>query len=264
MAAERLLYALRIPIKEKAILWSNGGPPPISTDAADTTLEDGSDSDDESVEDDDNELNASNTSSGSNPFNTLLIDIDVVAKQLAEKFARAFGRPYLEALGHGPASNYTSAIQASGVSIISNPRFGNLSSPRAKTAADISKNGGARTNARIHMNRVSLATQKSFDVLIEAVDEVNRRPADRQYKPPRKVSDLVFDDPAEALAILNVDIQDAEDHICDLYLKRRMLTRQLNPSTTSDVETPTSAVGIVVGPRHHYDTVTMFEFELTP
>ena len=101
-----------------------------------------------------------------------------------------------------------------------------------------------------------------LDQLIEGVDEVNRRPAVRLYKPLRVRRQKTSPNAAAKRDALQIDIVSVEQQLCALYCKRRDLDRQLNADRieSDEIMNPTAAIGIVVGPRHHYDSITMFEF----
>ena len=256
--AEQLLNDVRISLKVDLVLWNNGGPPLIT---AANPAHDGEVDVDYDFEDSNSEFEEESEDLPDVSFNQLLVDMDVAAKKLAEKFVRTFGNQYLDSLGHGDPTTYSSAMDATSVNN-SGLRFGSRSKLRAKVAAELSTSGGGRTRAREHMIKKSISLKTQLDHLIEGVDEVNRRPAVRHYKPLRVRRQKTLSNAAVQLDALKIQILSAEQQLCTMYRQRRILNTQLNADRmdSDDVLTPTAAIGIVVGPRHHYDSITMFEF----
>jgi hypothetical protein len=133
-------------LKVNLVLWNNGGPPIIAANQV-LAEEDNADYD---SEDSDGDVEESANPTPDRSFNQLLVNMDVAAKKLAEKFVRTFGDKYLDSLGYGNPETYSSAMDATSVHN-SGLRFGCRSKHRAKVAAELSTSGGGRTRAREHM-----------------------------------------------------------------------------------------------------------------
>ncbi len=142
--AEHLLNTELAPLKANLVLWNNGGPAIIPADTI--TADDNLDSDTEDSDSEDKESKDTLDIS----FNQLLVDMDAAAKKLAGRFVRTFGNPYLDSLVHGNPATYTSAMDVISVHN-SGVRFGDLSKPRAKVAAELSTHRFGRTRAREHV-----------------------------------------------------------------------------------------------------------------
>ena len=193
-----------------------------------------------------------------NLFNDLLVEMDVVAKRLASMFPRSFGKLYLASLQHGDSQDFAPAVQVSAVAI-GTPRFGSPTARRAKAAREISKASQNRSLARQHMQQVANGFNNKIIEVIEAVDEVNRRPADREYRPDSASIIRVANDSLDALNVVEAEIKAAEDSLFAKYELRANILRQ-NDETTDITSVPTVGLAVVVGPRHYYDRITIYDF----
>lgn len=239
--AQSLVVESRPLLKEKLILWTNGGPEQIESNTTITT----SSSDEDALDVELFDISGSQ-------FNSKLVDMDCAAKQLAEKFPRGFGASYLATLIHGNAQqDFTPAIQITSAPVTA-VRFGNrgLNNRGTKRANEISKIGSPRARARGVMNTAAIALKKKMDWLVDMVDEVNKRPAIRKYRQPR--TNVPIASSAIDQVLLDNEIADLEIALCAKYRQRSALI--------DVIDMPTPAVTLVAGPRHNYDTTTMFQF----
>ena len=238
-------------------MWANGcpqqpGEATILDEPGSSGSEDGDDDDDEELFD-----------VTGDQFNTKLIEMDSIAKKLAEKFPRDFGAAYLTTLAHSNARHdFTPAIQVT-ASPVTALRFGDrgVNNRGKKPAAQISKGEDARSNCRVAMNKAAKSLLKNQDRLVETVDEVNNRPAKRKYKQPL-TSARATAQPID-LHLLENEIENLETTLCAKYRLRASMMASVGDvsSTTTDaVNIPTQAITLVVGPKHYYDTTTMFQF----
>lgn len=208
-----------------------------------------------------NDINVEHFDITSIPFNSKLVEMDSVAKKLAEKFPRGFGAAYLATLLHGNSRlNFTPAIQVTAASVAA-LRFGDrgVNSRGKKQAGNISKKGAPRSRARGVMNTAAMALKKQMDWLVDTIDEVNKRPATRKYR-QQPTNTPTGADPAVDLVLLESEIADLESDLCAKYRLRAAVALVGNGSSTEPVASPPQAVTLVAGPMHYYDATTMFQF----
>ena len=241
--ARDLVTTWRPLLKERLVLWNNGGPQQLADELLDSS--------DEETED-----NTVVVPIDANQFNTKLVELDAIAKQLAEKFPRGFGASYLTTLVHGNAQqDFTPAIQATSAPVTA-VRFGDcgLLNRHQKPASGISKSRANRTRIREVMLTAAEALGKQTDWLVDCIDEVNKRPAKKKYRQPQLQPATVAVDPV----VLDREIAELEDALCAKYRLRAAMT--LPNTEDALVSVPTQAVILVAGPRHFYDTITMLQF----
>jgi hypothetical protein len=250
------LFEIERPLlKEKLVLWANGGGPQ-QLDEATAVDEQGSDEEFEEGEDEDDTQSLDITCE---QFNAKLVEMDSVAKNLAEIFPRSFGASYLSSLVHSNSQqDFTPAIHVTSVPVTA-VRFGNLAVQNRgkKPAATISKTGNSRARSREVMNTAAMSLKTKIDWLVDSVDEVNNRPAKRKYKQPLNSTPTTV--AAVDSLLLESEITDLERILCMKYNQRASIARTDNGSGNA-LNTPTQAIALVAGPSHYYDTTTMFQF----
>ena len=158
--------------------------------------------------------------------------------------------------------DFAPAIQVTALPVTA-VRFGDrgVNNRGKKPAAQISNEVDARSNSRVVMNKAAMALQRKQNWLVDAVDEVNKRPAKRKYKQPILTSARTTAPPID-LHLLERVIEDLETTLCAKYRLRASMMAELDnvSSMTSAFNIPTQAITLVAGPKHFYDTTTMFQF----
>lgn len=108
------------------------------------------------------------------------------------------------------------------------------------------------------MNKISKTLANKVNNLVDAVDEVNNRPAIRKYRSNKTSGNVAYD--LSTLEALEEDIADVEESLCSKYQLRANLIR-LRDCGSLDAVIPTTAVSFISGPRDTYDTTTMFAYQ---
>jgi hypothetical protein len=81
------------------------------------------------------------------------------------------------------------------------------------------------------MQQVANGFNNKIIEVIEAADEVNRRPAGREYRPDSASIIRVANDSLDALNVVDAEIKAAEDSLCAKYELKIYCDRMMRPPT---------------------------------
>jgi hypothetical protein len=139
----------------------------------------------------------------------------------------------------------------------------------------VSSGGYGRADAKVSMKNRAESLGKKLLHLAETVDEVNIRPAIKNYKLPStssRANTSAAIEPVNTLEPMSVDFQvssaitslgaaitNAEDELISLYRKRVELEKQASPTTQIP---PTVGMSLVVGPHHYYDRTNLISHQV--
>ena len=262
LRAQSLLEVSLPPLQRLLELWSNGGPEYTATEDEEALLESEDKDNDAETKDNENEIVVM-LEEGLSQFNTILIELDNAAQQLATKYFRTFGSKFVKRLQHGnAAADYHPAIQSSS-DPIPTIKFGTKRKGKPTMAAsDVSKNREPRSRAREYMLGRYDNVVKGISQLTDAIDEVNQRPSIRKYKEAASNEvEPITGNLDEVLVSIEEDISNRENQLHALYMRRAQLQQSRNvrlnlPGITAPPAT--KAIVLIAGPHAHYDSITMF------